>query len=166
MSALYILGVRPDDIPDQPVPDDVRLTEVTEGDALDAGEDALHLEQPGILAAGEVDLGLIARDHSARVHAEASEKHLHLHARRVLRLVENDEGVGQGAAAHVGERRDLDRAAVDRLLHPVARHHVLEGMMPRDRVQKAIEDRKSTRLNSSHRTISYAGLCSKKKTRS
>ena len=29
---------------------------------------------------------------------------------RVLRLVEDDEGVVQRAAAHVGERRDLDGA--------------------------------------------------------
>ena len=43
--------------------------------------------------------------------AEARQEHAHLLARRVLRLVEDDEAVVERAAAHERERRDLDRAA-------------------------------------------------------
>ena len=49
---------------------------------------------------------------------EAGEEHLHLLAGGVLRLVEDDEGVVQRAAAHEGERRDLDRAPLDQLRPP------------------------------------------------
>src|SRR5207248_4837868 len=35
--------------------------------------------------------------------------------------------------------------------------------LPADLAGRAVEDRKSTRLNSSHRTISYAVFCLKKK---
>src|SRR5438094_5035303 len=38
--------------------------------------------------------------------------------------------------------------------------------LPSAQERQKAEDRKSTRLNSSHRTISYAGFCLKKKTKS
>src|SRR2546422_3407644 len=138
MSTLCVLGVRPDDVAHQPVAHDVPVSQIAEPDPFDPGEDPLDLEQSGILSVGQVDLRLVSRDHRARVHAQAREEHLHLHASRVLSLIENHEGVGQGATTHVREWRDLDGAVVDR-------------------------DRKSTRLNSSHGYISYAVFCLKKK---
>src|SRR4026207_266215 len=47
-----------------------------------------------------------------RAEARPLEEHLHLLGGRVLRLVEDDERVVQGAAAHERERRDLDNAAL------------------------------------------------------
>ena len=60
-------------------------------------------------AGRQVDLGDVARDHHLRAEAETGQEHLHLLGRGVLRLVEHDERVVQRAAAHVGERGDLDR---------------------------------------------------------
>src|SRR3712207_8584661 len=51
----------------------------------------------------------------------------HLQGRRVLRLVEDDEGVVQGAAAHEGKRRDLDLARGDAPLDLFGRQHVVQG---------------------------------------
>jgi len=58
----------------------------------------------------QVDLGFVASDDGFRAVAEASEKHQHLLGRGILRFVEDDEGVVQRASAHVGQRRDFDRA--------------------------------------------------------
>src|SRR2546430_5284133 len=138
MSALCVLRVGADDVTHQAVADHVRVREIAEPDPLDSGEDTLHLQEARILAVGEVDLRLVARDHRPGIHAEPREEHLHLHPGGVLRFVQDDERVGQRAASHVGQRRDLDRAVLDR-------------------------DRKSTRLNSSHSQISYAVFCLKKK---
>src|SRR5438105_1155293 len=80
---------------------DVPVSQIAEPDPFDPGEDPLDLEQSGILSVGQVDLRLVTRDHRARVHAQAREEHLHLHASRVLSLIENHEGVGQGATTHV-----------------------------------------------------------------
>src|SRR5256885_9357343 len=44
------------------------------------------------------------------------EEHLHLRARRVLRLVEDDERAVERAPAHVSERHDLDHLALEVLL--------------------------------------------------
>src|SRR5207248_9901613 len=57
-------------------------------------------------------------------------------------------------------------AVVVRDDHRRAARHRLEQRDPerRDRRRAEIQDRKSTRLNSSHRTISYAVFCLKKKT--
>src|SRR5207245_5308685 len=63
-------------------------------------------------------------------------------------------------------RRALHRSCVDPVLH----HHALEGgagedRLPHDAVLPGDEvaDRKSTRLNSSHGSISYAVFCLKNK---
>jgi hypothetical protein len=63
-------------------------------DAGDVAQDARGLERPDCLGARQVDLGDVAGDDHARVVAEAGEEHHHLLGRGVLRLVEDDEGVG------------------------------------------------------------------------
>src|SRR5881392_1224632 len=135
MSALCVLGVRSDDVAHQTVAHDVAIAQVAEPDPFDPGQDPLDLEQARILPVGQVDLGLVPRDHRPRVHSQAREEHFHLHSGRVLGLIENHEGVGEGATPHVGEWRDLDGAAVGRLLHPVAGHHVLQRVVQRSQVR-------------------------------
>src|SRR5437773_6826207 len=58
----------------------------------------------------------------------------------------------------LGEARDARRAAGPRRLRPVRR-----GKPARAHAEPGGRDRKSTRLNSSHITISYAVFCLKKK---
>ena len=52
----------------------------------------------------------------------------------VLRLIENDHGVRQGAAAHEGERRDLDHAGGKPALDPLRRQHVVESIVKRAQI--------------------------------
>ena len=100
-----------DDPADERVADDVAGAEADHGDAGDALELADRVGEAGLVAPlGQVDLLGIAADHHAAAHAEAGQEHLHLLRRGVLRLVEDDEGVGERAAAHEGDRRDLDLA--------------------------------------------------------
>ena len=87
------------------------------------------------LGAGrQVDLGDVAGDDHARAEPEPGEEHLHLLGRRVLRLVEHDERVVQGAAAHVGERGDLDGAGREQLRHQLGIHHLVERVVQRAQV--------------------------------
>ena len=58
----------------------------------------------------------------------------HLHRRGVLRFVENDVGIRQGATAHEGQRRDLDLARRQTLQHLVAGHHVVERVIKRTQI--------------------------------
>src|SRR5438034_6522949 len=51
--ALRVFRVRADDVPHQPVAHDVRLREIAERDALDARQNALHLEQSRVLPRSE-----------------------------------------------------------------------------------------------------------------
>ena len=85
----------------------------TIADVLDAGQKASRVAQPAARAARQIDLRHVAVDDHLRTRAQARKKHLELFARRVLRFVEDHEGVGERAAAHVRERRDLDRAALE-----------------------------------------------------
>ncbi|VXC42365.1 hypothetical protein SPHINGOT1_10124 [Sphingomonas sp. T1] len=103
-----------DDAADDRVADDVADGEAAHRDALDPLQTADRIGQTrGGDAAGDVDLLGIAADHHPAVLAEAGEEHLHLRGRRILRLVEDHERVGQRPAAHEGDRCDLDLAARD-----------------------------------------------------
>src|SRR5207248_9378574 len=64
------------------------------------------------------------------------------------------------AALRVSEDRGRVQQQVQLLHHPV---HARPPRQPSHRRGAATADRKSTRLNSSHRTISYAVFCLKKK---
>ena len=70
-----------------------------------------------------------------RTEAEPGEHHLHLLGARVLRLVEDDEAVVEGAAAHVRERRDLDGAALEQRCGLLGVHHVVERVVERAQVR-------------------------------
>ena len=83
----------------------------------------------------QIDLRLVAGDHHLRIHAESREQHLHLHRRRVLRFVDDDERVAERAAAHEGERRDLDDALLERALHALERHHLVERVVQRPKIR-------------------------------
>src|SRR3712207_8637445 len=67
-------------------------------------------------------------------------------------VLDREEGEGDGQQAEAAEAE----CARDRDAAQLRHHHDLA---------KAVEDRKSTRLNSSHANISYAVFCLKKKKR-
>jgi len=85
----------------------------------------------GALVPPPFDLVRVAADHHPAAHPEARKEHLHLERRGVLRLVEDDEGVVERAAAHEGDRRDLDLAAGDAPLDLLGREHVVERVVER-----------------------------------
>ena len=127
--------VRLDDPLHEPVAHDVLVPEVDELDPVDRAEDVLHLNQPGGLLARQVDLRHVAGDHDLRAEAEPREEHLHLLGRGVLRLVEDDEAVVEGAAAHERERRHLDRAALHVRAQLLRVHRVVERVEQRPHVR-------------------------------
>src|ERR1700744_950795 len=98
------------DLPDQAVPDHVVAGQPGEVDVWDALEGVLHHPQAADLPLGQVDLGHVTGDDHLGAETEPGQEHFHLLGRSVLSLVQDDERVVQGPAAHVGQRRDLDRA--------------------------------------------------------
>ena len=95
---------------------------------------AVRFEQAGMLVRRQIDLRFVAGDDGLGADAEAREEHEHLLGGRVLRFVENDEGVVQRASAHVGQRRDLDDAALGVLLDFLGRQHVVQRVVQRAQI--------------------------------
>src|SRR6185437_10114363 len=85
---------------DELVAHHVALLEVDGGDAFHTREDLDRLEEAATAAEGEIHLGEVASDDRLGVEAHAGEEHLHLFLGGVLGLVEDDEGIVEGAAAH------------------------------------------------------------------
>ncbi len=98
-------------------------------------EDVADGDQAGALVGRQVDLGDVAGDDHAGVEAEPGEEHLHLLGAGVLRLVEDHEGVVEGAAAHEGERRHLDHVALEVAVDAIGVDHVVEGVEERPQVR-------------------------------
>ena len=90
---------------------------------------------PDCLPARQVGLRDVAGDHRLGAEADARQEHLHLLEGGVLRLIEDDEGVVERAAAHEGERRDLDHVALDEARHAVEAHHLVERVVHRPQVR-------------------------------
>ena len=112
-TVLFIFVIGGDDALHQHMAHHVRGRQAADLDILHAVEHADGLFQTADLVARQVDLRDIAGDDDLRAEAQARQEHLHLLARGVLRLVENDEAVVERPAAHVGQRRDLDVAALE-----------------------------------------------------
>ncbi len=104
------------------------------GDAVDILQRLHRIGQARARSGGQVNLTEVAGHHHARALAQPSQKHLHLLAGGVLGLVEDDEGVVQGAAAHEGQRRHLDIAAGQPFDHLVAGQHVVERVVERPEI--------------------------------
>ena len=133
-----VAAVRVDDVLHDAMPHDVARAELDEHQPVDAVEHVAHLQQPGTVpAVGKVDLGHVAGHDRLRTEAEPGQEHLHLLGRGVLRLVEDDERVVERPAAHVRERRDLDRAP----LHQARDHLGLEHVVAARRRAGAGTDR-------------------------
>src|ERR1700722_6383041 len=134
-SGAGVVRVGPNDVADEAMADYVRLVEIVERDAIDAGQDALHLHQSRLLTPRQIDLRLVARDDDLRVHAQARQKHLHLQRGGVLGFVEDAERIGKGPASHEGEWRDLDRAGLERPLDSLGGHHRVQRIVERPEVR-------------------------------
>src|SRR3954466_2062596 len=129
---VFVIGL--DDALHELVPHHVLSPEAQELDPLDLAQDVADHHEPGALPAVEVDLRDVAGHDHLRVEAEPREEHLHLLLARVLRLVEDDEAVVEGAAAHEREWRHLDRAALEVLVHTVGLEHVVERVEERSQI--------------------------------
>src|SRR3954471_16030846 len=76
-SGAGVVGVRFDDLPDEAMAHDIGVVEIVEADSIDARQDSLDLHQARLLSIGQVDLGLVARNHGLRVNAETCQEHFH-----------------------------------------------------------------------------------------
>src|SRR4051812_3013424 len=86
----------------------------------------------------------------------------HVHQRYLQHFVEQDV-IGHMEADLDGERLDLGRLRVAIAFADLAGYTRLTEEVGEEEAVSAVEDRKSTRLNSSHMSISYAVFCLKKK---
>ena len=116
--------------------DDVGVLEPDEADTLDGREGLDGFDQAGFAMLGKVDLGGISGNDALGVGSEPGKEHEHLFGGGVLAFVENDEGAGEGAAAHVSERGDFEDALIHHLLDLLHIEHVVQGVVERTEVGK------------------------------
>ena len=99
-------------------------------------DERLHrLDETRRAARRQVDLRHVAGDDGLCAEPEPRQEHLHLLGSRILRLVQDDERIVQRPAAHEGDRRDLDRAALDVARDPLGVEHVVERVVERPQVR-------------------------------
>src|SRR6266545_5374752 len=77
---------------------------------------------------------VMSRDHRLGVEAQAGDKHLHLLAGGVLRLVEYDKGVVERAPAHEGDWSNLDDVLLQEAVHLLRFQQVVKSVVERAEV--------------------------------
>ena len=98
--------------------------------ARDLGETGQPIEQVALVG--------IAGHHHRRVPAQPGQQHLDLAIGAVLRLIDNDESVVQGAPAHKADWRDLDRSFGHKLLDPLASEPFVQGVVERAQIGRKL----------------------------
>src|SRR5208282_2414320 len=134
LSAMFLVGR--DDALDERMPDHVALAELNDRNAFDVFQNTMSFQQAGMFVRRQINLRLVAGDDRFRAVAEAGEKHQHLLGRRVLRLVEDDESVVQRAPAHVGQRRDFNRAALRVFRDFLGGQHVMQRVLQWPKIRR------------------------------
>ena len=114
--------------------DHVPGAEPDEGQPVDPGQHRLQALQAAP-PVGNVDLAYVAGDHDPGSKADPGEEHLHLLGRGVLRLVEDDEAVVEGAPPHEGQGCHLHHSPVEESLGGLGLDHVEEGVVERSEVR-------------------------------
>lgn len=109
-------------------------SEMSNAHASDILQDSQRFVETGPDASGQVSLRAVAGNNHLGAVAKAGEEHLHLLAGSILSLVEDDEGFAEGAAAHIGERGDLNDTLGHELLINVVAHQLGESIVQRAEV--------------------------------
>lgn len=125
-----------DDFEHEGMPDNIAAAERVKIDARNVLENAANFEQAALFGPREIDLRDVARDDHPGFFAEAGEKHHHLLGGGILRLVEDDEGIGERASAHVGERGNFDDAFFGEARDVGRIEHVVQGIVQRTQVRE------------------------------
>ena len=120
--------VRQHDRLHQRMTDDVLLRQMHDGDPFDPLEPMHRIHQARPHRSRQIDLRDVAGDDDLRAVAHARQEHLHLRDGRVLAFVEDNDGVIKRAAAHEGERGDLDDVVLGVALDLLGLHHVVEAV--------------------------------------
>ena len=124
-----------DDTRDKRMPDDVGAGKLRKGDATHIFQNVQGIDQAAFLVALEIDLGDVAGDDGPAAESDTGEKHFHLFRRRVLGLVQNDEGVVQRPAAHVGQRGDFDGLFLETFLGAFETEQIVERIVQRAKIR-------------------------------
>ena len=109
--------------------------ELAEGDAAHIAQHVHGIDQAGFLVLLQVDLGHVARHYGLAAKADTGQEHFHLLDGGVLRLVQDDEGVVQRAAAHIRQRGDLDHLLLEHLLRAVEAEQVVQRVVQRAQIR-------------------------------
>ena len=85
-------------------------------------------------AVEQIALVGVAGDDHARIGAEPGQQHLDLAVGAILRFVDDDKRVVQGAPAHIGDWCDFDRPLADQLLEPLAAEAFVQRVVERPQI--------------------------------
>ena len=105
-----IAVVGPNDLGNDRMPHDILRFQGVKTYFFDILQYPVGLAQTGLIGVGQVNLSKVACHHRLGPKTDASEEHLHLLRRGVLRFIQNDEGIVQSASAHVGKGGNLNDA--------------------------------------------------------
>jgi hypothetical protein len=113
-----------DNIAHQLAADDIAAFELVDMDIVETAQASGGIHQPRTIA--DIRLVYIPVDDDTGAFPDACHEHFQLQPRTVLRLVQNNEGVFEGLAPHIGQRFEHDTLVLQGAIHDTASQHIVE----------------------------------------
>ena len=114
---------------------DIAAVKLDDTDTLDTAQRLHRPRQAAVALVRQVDLRNVPRDDELGITAHTRQEHLDLRHGRILRLVQYDESVIKRTAAHVCQRRNLNRPLLDILLQLGRGDHIVQRIVQRLQVR-------------------------------
>src|ERR1017187_603252 len=125
-----------DDISNQLVAHHIAFGEINARDSGSAFQCLQSLDQTGTLVWRQVDLRYVASHNAFGMRSHSGQEHEHLFRCRVLRFIENNEGVAQGPSTHIREWRDLNGLPRDQALHLLGFQHIAQRVVEWPKIRR------------------------------
>ena len=113
---------------------DIAAVQVNERDLFKIAQNVLDMRE-AIGAPDKVALRGVSRNHERRIETQASQEHLHLLGRSVLRLIQDNESVVECTPTHIRQGGDLDNASLHQLRRTLGIHHIEQCIKERTHIR-------------------------------
>ena len=131
---LFIRVICLDDAPHKRVTHDIGAVQVNERDLFKITQNVLDMRK-AIGTPDKVALRGVSRNNECRIETQASQEHLHLLGRSILRLIQDNESVVERTPTHIRQRGDLDNASLHQLGCALGIHHIEQCIKERTHIR-------------------------------
>ena len=115
--------------------DNILLRKIALCNAIHVLENMQRIHKAAAGTVRQIDLGHIAGHNHLGTYTHTGQKHLHLLRCGILRLIQDDKGIIQRAAAHICQRSNLNDLLFHQALIGLSAQHIEQAIVERAQIR-------------------------------